>query len=156
MNYLIITYFRRIFRFFYIACTTNHDFFSSVISTLKITLYVIYRGYLKIWRWIWNLFLDWDRIFYIFMNVKHECISLFQILSQELTTFHIQRKNHWIFGLFHFLWILNMFLSNRTHYMWFMSFRSSSLLFSHCENNFFDNFTVWKWNICEDITFLSE
>ena len=61
----------------------------------------------------------------------------------------IQRQNHWVLCLLHFLWFLNMFFSsNFRHCKQYMTWRHNSL-FSHCEN---DN--TWNMEItaCEDIT----
>ena len=45
-----------------------------------------------VWRWMWNLFHEGDRIFDIFTNAKHEW-KYYKILSRERNKFHIQSQN---------------------------------------------------------------
>ena len=45
---------------------------------------VTYWGYSVVWRWIWNSFYEWDRIFDIFhWRLGQECIFLYIVLSRK-------------------------------------------------------------------------
>ena len=54
-------------------------------------------GYSSFWRWIWNLFHDWERIFNIFTGAEHDRVKIFQNpVSRVKQTPHSTSK-HWIF-----------------------------------------------------------
>ena len=102
-----------------------------LLSALFSFIYYMYRGYSMVWRWIWNLFHEWDRIFYItsakqvweygiilshkwnikfhIQHQKHWYMA--QILLMQRKTLFNQSidQKHWMFFLLHFLWFLTCF-----------------------------------------------
>ena len=98
--------------------------------------------------WCWISYLS-QEVFYtcIFASAKHK------ILTHKWNKIHIQCQKHWIFCLLHFLWSLNMFLSNLTTLHAIHDTSHNRLLFSHYENNTWYFHSV-RITPSQDITFM--
>ena len=84
--------------------------FSSKGSRFKL----INTWYSTVLRWIWNLFHEWDWIFYISTTAKHEW-KYYKIMFHEWNKFHIQRQTIG-FSVYHvFLWFLTCFALHTLH-----------------------------------------
>ena len=78
-----------------------------------------------VWRWMWNLFHETDRICFYIFTIKKPCLT-----SEIIITYSTSETLNFLLITFNTcIWFLNMFLSN------LRTWRHNSLLFSHRENN---------------------